>query len=95
MQKNKQEIKAVCSNRKAHHLYHILESFEAGIALVGTEAKSFRLGKANLKDSRVTRSSAAGKLRLTFEATGKVWWDNEAENEKRFFSCTDEQQEGF
>lgn len=38
-------------NRKAHHLYHILESYEAGIALVGTEVKSLRLGKANLKDS--------------------------------------------
>ncbi|MFQ6003782.1 MAG: SsrA-binding protein, partial [Candidatus Zixiibacteriota bacterium] len=51
MQKNKQEIKIISTNRKAHHLYHVLESFEVGIALVGTEVKSLRLGRANLKDS--------------------------------------------
>ena len=43
--------KVVATNRKAHHDYHILETFEAGIALVGTEVKSLREGKANLKDS--------------------------------------------
>jgi SsrA-binding protein len=51
MQKDKQQVKIVATNRKAHHLYHILESYEAGIALVGTEVKSLRLGRANLKDS--------------------------------------------
>jgi SsrA-binding protein len=51
MQKDKQQIKMVSTNRKAQHLYHILESYEAGIALVGTEVKSLRLGRANLKDS--------------------------------------------
>jgi SsrA-binding protein len=51
MQKDKQQIKIISTNRKAHHLYHILESYEAGIALVGTEVKSLRLGRANLKDS--------------------------------------------
>ncbi len=38
-------------NRKAFHDYFILESLEAGIALVGCEVKSIRLGKANLQDS--------------------------------------------
>ncbi|WP_273701840.1 SsrA-binding protein SmpB [Tepidanaerobacter acetatoxydans] len=38
-------------NRKARHDYHILETFEAGIALTGTEVKSVREGKCNLKDS--------------------------------------------
>jgi len=38
-------------NRKAHHDYFIMESMEAGIALVGCEVKSIRLGKANLQDS--------------------------------------------
>ncbi|GAQ24191.1 MULTISPECIES: SsrA-binding protein SmpB [Tepidanaerobacter] len=38
-------------NRKARHDYHILETFEAGIALSGTEVKSLREGKGNLKDS--------------------------------------------
>jgi len=39
------------SNRKARHDYHILESFEAGIVLLGPEVKSLRLGKASLQDS--------------------------------------------
>ncbi|AYF53511.1 SsrA-binding protein SmpB [Clostridium botulinum C] len=41
----------LAQNRKAHHEYFIEETFEAGIALVGTEVKSIRGGKANLKDS--------------------------------------------
>ncbi|HEY4611446.1 MAG TPA: SsrA-binding protein SmpB [Bacteroidota bacterium] len=41
----------VISNRKARHDYHILETFEAGIALRGTEVKSLRQGNANLQDS--------------------------------------------
>ena len=38
------------TNRKARHDFHILETFEAGIALAGTEVKSLREGKGNLKD---------------------------------------------
>ena len=45
--------KLLCQNKKAHHNYFIEETFEAGIALVGTEVKSLRLGKGNLKDSYV------------------------------------------
>lgn len=44
-------VKTVTENRKARHEYHILETFEAGIALSGTEVKSLRAGKANLQDS--------------------------------------------
>ena len=43
--------KIVAENRKARHDYHIHETYEAGIVLTGTEAKSLRAGKANLKDS--------------------------------------------
>ena len=43
--------KTVAENRKARHDYFIEEVFEAGIVLVGTEVKSVRQGKANLKDS--------------------------------------------
>ena len=39
------------SNRKARHDYFIIEAFEAGIVLTGTEVKSLRLGNANLQDS--------------------------------------------
>jgi SsrA-binding protein len=41
----------VTTNRKAHHDYYIEETFEAGIALQGTEVKSLRMGLANLTDS--------------------------------------------
>lgn len=43
--------KTLAENRKARHDYFIEEVFEAGIELVGTEVKSIRAGKANLKDS--------------------------------------------
>ena len=39
------------SNRKARHDYHVLETYEAGIALLGPEVKSLRTGKASLQDS--------------------------------------------
>ena len=49
--KSVEGIKIVCSNRKASHDYHIIEKIETGIVLTGTEVKSLRDGKANLKDS--------------------------------------------
>jgi SsrA-binding protein len=47
----KQPIKVVAENRKARHDYIIEDKYEAGIVLAGTEVKSLRMGKANLKDS--------------------------------------------
>lgn len=44
-------IKIVCKNRKARFNYHVEDTFEAGIVLVGSEVKSLRAGKANLSDS--------------------------------------------
>jgi len=44
-------FKTVTENRKARHEYHIIETFEAGLALTGTEVKSLRAGRANLQDS--------------------------------------------
>ena len=49
-QKNAAE-KTVCENRKARHDYFIHETYEAGIELFGTEVKSLRAGRANLKDA--------------------------------------------
>ncbi|WP_213453642.1 SsrA-binding protein SmpB [Rhizomonospora bruguierae] len=43
--------KLVASNRKAHHDYAILDTFEAGMALTGTEVKSLRAGRASLVDA--------------------------------------------
>jgi SsrA-binding protein len=42
---------SVAENRKAFHDYHLLETFEAGIVLLGTEVKSIREGRVNLRDS--------------------------------------------
>ncbi len=46
--------KTIVQNRKARHDYFIEETYEAGIALTGTEVKSLRLGRANLQDSYAT-----------------------------------------
>jgi SsrA-binding protein len=43
--------KTFCTNRKARHDFFLIDGMEAGIALKGTEVKSIREGKANLKDS--------------------------------------------
>ncbi len=45
------KIKIIVENRRARHEYFILETYEAGIALTGTEVKSLRAGKVNLRDS--------------------------------------------
>lgn len=51
MGKNNEGVKISTENRKARHDYHIHEAFETGLVLQGTEVKSLRAGKANLKDS--------------------------------------------
>ncbi|MEG1541840.1 MAG: SsrA-binding protein SmpB [Oscillospiraceae bacterium] len=47
-------IKVIAQNRKAFHDYFVLERFEAGIELCGTEVKSIRAGTLNLKDAYCT-----------------------------------------
>jgi SsrA-binding protein len=47
----KQERRVILTNRRARHEYSILETFEAGIALVGTEVKSLRAGNASLQEA--------------------------------------------
>src|SRR5512146_1747064 len=51
-------MKVAAQNRKAYHDYSIEETLEAGIQLLGTEVKSLRDGKANLKDSYVLIKNA-------------------------------------
>ena len=46
-------VKVLAQNKKAYHEYFINDKYECGIALVGTEVKSIRAGKVNLKDSYV------------------------------------------
>lgn len=49
----KEEFKLITSNKKAYHDFFIEENYEAGISLAGTEVKSIREGRVNLKDSYV------------------------------------------
>jgi SsrA-binding protein len=44
-------VDTIASNRRARHDYHIEETYEAGISLVGSEVKSLRAGKASLQDA--------------------------------------------
>lgn len=51
MAKQKEERKLVANNKKAYHDYFIDETYEAGVALHGTEVKSLRMGKCSIKES--------------------------------------------
>lgn len=57
-------IKPVVENRKARFNYHIKETFECGLVLVGTEVKSLRMGRGNLQDAYATVKD------------GEVWVNN-------------------
>jgi SsrA-binding protein len=46
-------MKMICQNKKASHDYFLLDTFEAGIKLKGTEIKSIREGKTNINDAYV------------------------------------------
>lgn len=54
MPADKNGFKTIAENRKARHDYFVIESYEAGIELVGTEVKAIRQGGVNLKDSWCT-----------------------------------------
>ena len=54
-------MKIVSNNKKAYHDYFILDTYEAGIELKGTEIKSVRLGNVNLKDAFVRIESQEGE----------------------------------
>ncbi|MCR5809729.1 MAG: SsrA-binding protein SmpB [Clostridiales bacterium] len=49
----KKGIRVIAENRRARHDYFIEDTYECGVALVGTEVKSIRMGKVNVKDSYV------------------------------------------
>ena len=50
----KENFKTIANNKKAYHEYFVMESFETGIELFGTEVKSVRQGRVNLKDAWCT-----------------------------------------
>lgn len=47
----KESVKLIANNKKAYHDFFILDTYEAGIALHGTEVKSLRMGKCSIKES--------------------------------------------
>ena len=49
----KSEVRMIANNKKAYHDYFILEKYEAGIVLHGTEVKSLRMGKCSIKEAYV------------------------------------------
>ena len=64
MSEVKSPIKVITENRKARHDYAVVETMEAGIELQGTEVKSLRAGKVNLKDSYVQISRKESFARI-------------------------------
>ena len=49
-EKQSEGYKVICDNRQTRFLYEVIETYEAGVQLIGTEVKSIREGKANLQD---------------------------------------------
>ena len=69
--------KVIADNRQARYLYEILETYEAGIQLTGTEVKSIRAGRANLQDGyALIRENEAWLLNVhisPYNSTGKFF----------------------
>jgi SsrA-binding protein len=70
-------IKIVTDNRQARYLYEILETYEAGVQLTGTEIKSIRAGRVNLKDGyALIRNGEAWLINVhisPYEASGSYF----------------------
>jgi SsrA-binding protein len=76
--------KAIATNRKARHLYLVLDTVEAGVVLVGNEVKSLRLGRASLVDAFATVDDHEvwmHNLHIAEYAMGS--WTNHATRRKR------------
>ena len=84
--------KVVASNRKARHDYSILDTYEAGLALTGTEVKSLRAGRASLTDSFAQESN--GELYLYAlhipEYTQGTWTNHEPRRTRKLLLHRDE-----
>lgn len=75
-QKTAEGIKPVADNRKAYHDYFILEKYEAGLVLTGTEIKSARMGKVQLRDSFADVESGEAWLKnahFSPYSHGNIW----------------------
>ncbi|WP_116046487.1 SsrA-binding protein SmpB [Amycolatopsis palatopharyngis] len=77
--------KVIVSNRRARHDYSILDTYEAGLVLVGTEVKSLRAGKASLADAFATVDDGEVWLRNVHipEYTHGTWTNHEARRHRK------------
>lgn len=83
---DKPTIKIISDNRQARYLYEILDTYEAGIELAGTEVKSIRLGRVNLRDGyALIRNGEAWLSNVhisPYETTGKYFNHEPRRNRK-------------
>ena len=84
--------KVVASNRKARHDYAILDTYEAGMALTGTEVKSLRLGRASLTDAFAEETNGEIFLRGLHipEYTQGTWTNHEPRRVRKLLLNRDE-----
>ena len=78
-------IKIICQNKKAFHDYHVLETYEAGLVLRGSEVKSLRAGNAQLRDSYVVFKGSELFLVKSFISTysASSYNNHEPERERK------------
>ncbi len=83
--KEPSDRKVVCRNKKAFHDYFIEDRLEAGMVLVGTEVKSLREGRADLKDSfAVVEHGEVFLLNMRISAwPGAAWFNHEPERKRK------------
>lgn len=79
------EKKVIARNKKARHDYEILDTYEAGLSLAGTEVKALRLGRASLADSwvEVDRSGEVWAHGVNIPTYVTGGWTNHAPSRKR------------
>jgi SsrA-binding protein len=82
----------IAQNRKARHDYSVLDTYEAGVALMGTEVKSLRLGRASLVDSFATIDDGEVWLRGLHipEYTHGSWTNHEPRRNRKLLLHRDE-----
>ena len=77
MGENNQGIKVISQNRQARFLYEVLDTYEVGVRLIGTEVKSVRAGRANLRDGyAIIRNREAWLLNVhisPYQASGEYF----------------------
>jgi SsrA-binding protein len=79
-----QAQRVITDNRKAYHDYHVLDTWEAGVALLGTEVKSIREGNVNLRDSYARlENGEIWLLNVHIGPYSHTGWDTHADRRQR------------